>query len=392
MLKKHYKKILAVFLIAVLAIGAVFLSKPIESKAATSWGGTGNWRGCIISNYVSYDANNTTAYLMVTMRIKNYNGKTLSSATYTLYHGSTKVGSKKMDIADKKDSYQDVTFTLATISRTHATQSPSYSGFSITYNSSNKYSTAGTIYFSVAAKPSYTISYNANGGNTTPGNQTKWYGEAITTAGAITKTGYDFKGWLWNNSGSPVGASTSWNGANSGGTFYASWAPTNYAINYDLVGGSADNPESYTVETDTFTLNAPTRPGYIFRGWSGTDIDGLADEVTIEKGSLGAREYTANWIPDTLSYRAMFSVGKSKDSAPSEGSTTQSTSNDYGRLANVKGEGFQYEVFQGKVPDGVANSEKSLKGDSFALSRSRSFRPRFPEYYHFTGPDGESEY
>ena len=42
-----------------------------------------------------------------------------------------------------------------------------------------------------------------------------------------------------------------------------------YTISYDdLKGGTVAtaNPTSYTVETDTFTLNNPTRTGYTFTG------------------------------------------------------------------------------------------------------------------------------
>ena len=45
-----------------------------------------------------------------------------------------------------------------------------------------------------------------------------------------------------------------------------------YAIAYDLAGGSlpsgTSNPSSYNVETATFTLNEPSRPGYAFAGWT----------------------------------------------------------------------------------------------------------------------------
>ncbi len=46
---------------------------------------------------------------------------------------------------------------------------------------------------------------------------------------------------------------------------------TNYTISYDLNGGSLpkDNKLSYNRTTETFTLNNPTREGYIFAGWSG---------------------------------------------------------------------------------------------------------------------------
>ena len=73
-----------------------------------------------------------------------------------------------------------------------------------------------------------------------------------------------------------------------------------YTISYDLNGGSVSgNPTSYTIETATFTLNNPTRKGYIFDGWSGTDITGNSKAVKVTKGSKGNRSYTAHWTFDT---------------------------------------------------------------------------------------------
>ena len=70
----------------------------------------------------------------------------------------------------------------------------------------------------------------------------------------------------------------------------------NYSIEYNLDGGSLSGEKvSYTVEDETFVLPQPEKQGYKFIGWSGTDIDDITLDVTIEKGSTGDREYTANW-------------------------------------------------------------------------------------------------
>ena len=72
-----------------------------------------------------------------------------------------------------------------------------------------------------------------------------------------------------------------------------------YSITYDLAGGTLpegqSNPDTYTDLTATFTLNNPTRPGYIFAGWTGSNGDTPQTTVTIEHGSEGDRSYTANW-------------------------------------------------------------------------------------------------
>ena len=77
----------------------------------------------------------------------------------------------------------------------------------------------------------------------------------------------------------------------------ARWEPVNYNITYDLQGGtlSTANPTTYNAETETFTLNNPTKTGYVFAGWTGSN--GLIPEttVTIPKGSYKDKAYIANW-------------------------------------------------------------------------------------------------
>ena len=68
-----------------------------------------------------------------------------------------------------------------------------------------------------------------------------------------------------------------------------------YSISYDLDGGDADNPSTYNVETETFTLNNPTKEGYTFAGWTGSNGSSLQTRVTIEKGSTENKSYVAHY-------------------------------------------------------------------------------------------------
>ena len=71
----------------------------------------------------------------------------------------------------------------------------------------------------------------------------------------------------------------------------------NYDILLNLAEGiiEGEYKQSYTVEDESFTLPIPQREGYIFLGWSGTGLESPTLSVTIEQGSAGDREYTANW-------------------------------------------------------------------------------------------------
>ena len=73
-----------------------------------------------------------------------------------------------------------------------------------------------------------------------------------------------------------------------------------YSISYNLNGGSVatPNPTKYTNNSGPITLVNPTRPYYIFAGWTGTGLDSPTMTVTIPNGSSGDRSYTATWTPD----------------------------------------------------------------------------------------------
>ena len=123
-------------------------------------------------------------------------------------------------------------------------------------------------------------------------------GETNTlVANTFTREGYTFTGW--NTSQDGTGTSYA-NGASytaSGNiTLYAQWVPTTYTITYNLDGGTVSgNPTTYTIESNAITLVNPTKDGYNFTGWTGSNGTTPSTTVTIPKGSTGDRTYTANW-------------------------------------------------------------------------------------------------
>lgn len=156
----------------------------------------------------------------------------------------------------------------------------------------------------------YKISYKVVTGAGSIPSQTVHYGDSFTLAdgNAFTYTGHTFSYWYvrrssdkkvfcydgnwhttdgsdlygsdvsnwypYNNSGLTFEMNDSWIrsdiDADEEFVFWGFWAADEYNIIYNLNGGTLNgktNPDTYNIETPTFTLNNPTRTGYIFAGW-----------------------------------------------------------------------------------------------------------------------------
>lgn len=196
----------------------------------------------------------------------------------------------------------------------------------------------------------YKISYKVVTGAGSIPSQTVHYGDSFTLAdgNAFTYTGHTFSHWYvrrssdkkvfcydgnwhttdgsdlygsdvsnwypYNNSGLTFEMNDSWIrsdiDADEEFVFWGFWAADEYNIIYNLNGGTLNgktNPDTYNIETPTFTLNNPTKTGYTFEGWTGTDITGTSKIVTINQGSIGNRTYTATWTP--IEYSIVYTKG-----------------------------------------------------------------------------------
>jgi uncharacterized protein (TIGR02145 family)/uncharacterized repeat protein (TIGR02543 family) len=143
----------------------------------------------------------------------------------------------------------------------------------------------------------YTISFDASGGTVTPASSLTGEGWKLASLPVPSRTGYTFGGWFTTSAaigGTQVTVGYVFDATT---TVYARWTVVNYTITYTFDGGSVTtaNPTSYNIETASFTLNNPTRTGYTFAGWTGTNGTTAQVAVTVAKGSTGNKEYTANW-------------------------------------------------------------------------------------------------
>lgn len=180
-----------------------------------------------------------------------------------------------------------------TINKSTAAQSIAFSvsfNFSLTWSGTYGGTKSASGSISVAAKTSYTIEYNANGGSGAPAKQTKWHGTTLTLSSTNpTRTGYAFQGWATSASGSVTYSAGASYTANSSVTLYAIWTANTYKVSYNANGGSgAPSAQTKTYgKALTLSSSKPTRTNYTFKGW------GTSASATTATYAAGA-SYTAN--------------------------------------------------------------------------------------------------
>lgn len=151
----------------------------------------------------------------------------------------------------------------------------------------------------IVTTPSYSYSYSANGGSSTPSGGTVLEGTAITLASSAgTRTGYTFGGWYDSYYGS------TWSGGQSypvydNVTFTAIWNAISYTASFYSDGSL------YTTRTATYgnsvTMPSISKTGYTFNGWT-------YGGNTYYIGNNGApmysnQTYTAQWTQNAPTFQ-----------------------------------------------------------------------------------------
>ena len=151
---------------------------------------------------------------------------------------------------------------------------------------------------------SYNITYEGLNGATNSNPVTYTIETATITLQSPARTGYTFNGWYDAETGGNKIESIA-QGSTGAKTLYAQWMLITYTITYEGLNGAA-NPNtatSYTVESETITLQNPTRTGYIFTGWFDAETGGNKIE-SIAQGSTGAKTLYAQWT--AISYEITY--------------------------------------------------------------------------------------
>ena len=152
--------------------------------------------------------------------------------------------------------------------------------------------------------PTYAVTLNTNGGTINNGNVTSYtYGVGATLPTDVTRTGYTFKGWYYNENltGSPVTAISNIETGNK--EYWAKWEANAYTVTLNTNGGTINSGNvteyTYGVGATLPTAGDMTYTGHTFVGWY--DNENLTGSPVTAIGSTetGNKEYWAKWEANT---------------------------------------------------------------------------------------------
>lgn len=217
------------------------------------------------------DSSSTYGYLKGSNSTNSNSGGIWNPLTFT-----GQAGSNTFYINGNTVKYNNITYTATS----RDTSKYRFVGWNQNANANIALSALGSSNVYVMAYfdkiPTYTISYNANGGSGAPSAQTKTEGVNLTLSSTKpTRTGYTFLGWSFSSTATTAtfaaGATFDYDQTT---TLYAVWQIITYTVSYNKgsngTGTNTTDTKTYGV---TLTLKGAifTRTGYTQTGWSTTD-------------------------------------------------------------------------------------------------------------------------
>ena len=224
----------------------------------------------------------------------------------------------------------------------------------------------------------YSIHYELNGGTNSEGNPLYYKVTDSIKLSAPEREGYSFCGWYEEEDFSGTEQIEMDSGSYGDKTYYAKWLEK-YFITYELNGGinAEDNPENYTIESDTIPLVAPAKEGFLFRGWYEEEDFSGTEQTEIITGSNGVKTYYAKWLKKcTVSF--VTEHGTAPESiVVGEGEIVEAA-----QIVQLSEKDW---LFRGWYTDSSFADEKKISSD-FVVTNDIEVYARWEEY---TGPDDE---
>ena len=185
--------------------------------------------------------------------------------------------------------------------------------------------------------PTYTVTLHANGGTINNGNVTEYtYGVGATLPTDVTRTGYTFKGWYYNENltGSPVTAIGDTETGNK--EYWAKWEINQYTVTVKPENGEADITITQDYGTPITAPADPTREGYTFIGWDREIPTTMpAEDMTV----------TAQW--EIYRYTITFDTNGGSEIAP----ITQDYGTEITAPDNPTRKGYTFKGWDKEIPE-----------------------------------------
>lgn len=183
------------------------------------------------------------------------------------------------------------------------------------YGSHNQYGSWKTVTNTTAVTEGHTLDWWYDGGGT--GSNTYYIGYNNKTATIDFQLTGEMNTFFTATGTVPGSVYTSGTSGNITSTMKLT--PKEWKITYNLNGGSISGQKTKYTGLDRFTLPTPTRTGYTFSGWTGTNGTTPRTSVTIGYKDSGDRTYTANWTANTYQISYNLNGGAHGSSHPASG-------------------------------------------------------------------------
>ena len=195
--------------------------------------------------------------------------------------------------------------------------------------------------------PTYAVTLNTNGGTINNGNVTEYtYGVGATLPTDVTRTGYTFKGWYYNENltGSPVTAIGDTETGNK--EYWAKWEINQYTVTVKPENGEADITITQDYGTPITAPADPIREGYTFIGWD-RDIPKTmpAENITV----------TAQW--EINQYTITFDTNGGSEIAP----ITQDYGTEITAPDNPTRKGYTFKGWDKEIPETMPAENITVK-------------------------------
>ena len=138
---------------------------------------------------------------------------------------------------------------------------------------------------------SFTVTFDANGGNTpSPESKSVTYGSTYGTLATCTRTGYAFDGWYTAADGGSRVETTTRVAITANQTLYARWKANSYSVVFKANGASGTmDAQSFDYgESKALSPNVFVMPDQEFRGWKGSDGKSYTDGQVVSNLSSTA--------------------------------------------------------------------------------------------------------